>query len=304
MFKYINIRNNKLYAVPYFVRETYIGISAILLTLIYGSGRIYIHNVKQNFEVIEHLQDHIGKLDSLLTLNRFSIFRTQIIKEKNEALSEIVLYADGHFSGFLICKFFKMFDVSTSTLHHGLYSGSDIGSKMMLINSSANTLYSWNKSVTEEYLFFNRALRIVDVSCVLYRKMEQEELLKLFSERKDSPIVRIAPLASSDKLLFFRNYFSALGCNIEWSIHPIERNKLHKSGYVHTPIEKSAAGFCIVEGGTSAVDCLVNGIPIFNLSAYDVPMEQVLGSCDKIDVLKKTAHENFLNDISKYNLCS
>lgn len=177
-------------------------------------------------------------------------------------MSSMVVYADGHLSGFILVLAARSHGKHTITLQHGLYRSDDRGSAMMMRNFVADQICLWDDATLKSYL---------DLGVV------PERLLKVgvygFTQmRADGPVdpdrFLLCPSYDTTQIRPFHQLQTFLpeGAEALWSLHPMLRSKYSdlEQAALATVIPRPALAVC----GDSGVimDALARRIPVVTIS--------------------------------------
>ncbi|WP_417270760.1 hypothetical protein [Celeribacter sp.] len=134
-------------------------------------------------------------------------------------IETLVIFFDGHLSGYVLARASKDLGLETATLQHGLYRHDDVGSRMALANFSSDTVYLWETITRDEFIRFGVAPGRLHV-CGQYGF---SHLTARQNDPQSTDMVALCPPYDRDRVGDFADFATKLvpGREIQFSLHPI-----------------------------------------------------------------------------------
>lgn len=131
----------------------------------------------------------------------------------------IVVFFDGHLSGYILVRALKSLGIKTATLQHGLYRSDDVGSRMALVNFSSDIIFLWEELTRYEFLR-------IGVSSERLRICGQYGFSHLLVRRslpKEQGIIAFCPAYDTKTVAYFLALARTVPSELEirYSLHPI-----------------------------------------------------------------------------------
>lgn len=175
----------------------------------------------------------------------------------------VVIFFDGHLSGYVLARALKELGIKTATLQHGLYRNDDVGSRMALANFSSDTIYLWEAFTRDEFIRNGAATERLHV-CGQYGF---SHLAARKGDPQSAKLVALCPPYDRDRISDFVDLAASLTPAYEtrFSLHPILTTSFPdlRSERLATMSPRPDVSIC----GDSAVilDSLSCGIPVISV---------------------------------------
>ena len=213
----------------------------------------------------------LSGLKSVLTALFFFVLPLETIQRLTHArlaaavtrVETVVIFFDGHLSGYILARALRDLGIKTATLQHGLYRNDDVGSRMALANFSSDTVYLWEALTREEFIKSG-------VAAARLRVCGQYGFLHLAARKSDpqsAKLVALCPRYDKDQIRDFADFSALLSPAREtcFSLHPILGRAFPdlRSKRLVTMSPRPEVSIC----GDSAVilDSLSCGIPVISV---------------------------------------
>lgn len=177
-------------------------------------------------------------------------------------LKTLVVYCDGHLSGFALVLAARARGSQTLTLHHGLYRNDDQGSIMGIRNFVADRICLWDVCTRQSF---------VDAG------VAQERLLQVgeygfdglsSTEEQQTDLALLCPPYDAHQFEVFKHLNSVLPTGIQavWSLHPMLRAEYRDLPQVTVAAADPRPSVAICGDSGALMDALARHIPIVTVA--------------------------------------
>jgi hypothetical protein len=177
-------------------------------------------------------------------------------------IKTLVIFCDGHLSGFALVLAARAQGAETLTLHHGLYRSDDKGSIMGILNFVADRICLWDGSTRQAFLDAGVAQdRLLQVGEYGFGKLSSEAAQK-------ANLALLCPPYNLRLLGIFKHLSSVLSEDIQtvWSLHPMLRAD-HKDLSQVTVATVAPRPSVVICGDSGALmDALARNIPVITIA--------------------------------------
>ena len=215
-----------------------------------------------------------------------------------DSIGPLVVYCDGHLSGFLLVLAARAKGATTLTLHHGLYRPDDKGSVMGIRNFVSDYICLWDghtkRSFEEVGVDADRLLQVGEYGF---------GNLKANGETKKK-LAMLCPPYDVRQIGLFRHVETLLQGDFQtkWSLHPMLRADHPDLSQAKVAAIDPRPAVAICGDSGVVMDALARGIPIITVSdrplatTHLTPKAATGVDAATIGTLIRQAHENLAND--------
>jgi hypothetical protein len=174
----------------------------------------------------------------------------------------LVIYCDGHLSGFALALAARRNGSATATLHHGLYRLDDPGSLMGIRNFVSDRICLWDQRTEQAFLAAGIAPeRLARVGEYGFGALSADG-------PAEAGLVILAPPYDARQLPLFRQLENALPGNgrAVWSLHPALRADHPELAVTSVAAATPRPALAICGDSGALMDALARGIPVVSVS--------------------------------------
>lgn len=174
----------------------------------------------------------------------------------------LVVYCDGHLSGFALALAARRNGSATCTLHHGLYRMDDPGSLMGIRNFVSDRICLWDRCTEKAFLAAGFAPeRLTLVGEYGFGALSADGPV-------DEGLAILCPPYDARQLPLFRHLLTVLpqGLRAVWSLHPSLRAGHPELALTSVAEARPRPGLAICGDSGALMDALARGIPVVTIS--------------------------------------
>lgn len=239
----------------------------------------------------------------VLPINAMQAITRRLLSIRATQFDSVVVFFDGHLSGYILVRALKSLGINTATLQHGLYRSDDVGSRMALANFSSDKIFLWEDRTRGEFIRFGVAANRLHV-CGQYGF---SHLTAGRSLPRSQSMIALCPPYDTKMIAYFLELADTLppSREIRYSLHPIfARATPHvRSEPLARMTPRPALAIC----GDSAVilDSLASGIAVVSvgpraLASTHLFYEDAFPTEVEWDALLSRAKDAFEDDLSSF----
>ena len=155
----------------------------------------------------------------VLPLSAMQALTQRCLAARAAKFDTVIIFFDGHLSGYILARALKSLGVKTATLQHGLYRSDDVGSRMALVNFSSDTIFLWETQTRDEFVR-------IGVSTDRLRVCGQYGFSHLLARRslpQSQDTIAFCPPYDTENVAYFLELArtAPLSLEIRYSLHPI-----------------------------------------------------------------------------------
>lgn len=219
-----------------------------------------------------------------------------------KGVKTIIVYCDGHLSGFLLALAASANSCFTGTLQHGLYRYDDVGSRMIVKNFVSDRMYVWDEPTQKVFLDAGyESKRLMRVGEYGFEKGRAA----IFEEGN---LAIICPPYQLEALPTFKNIESILARRIQtlWSLHPLVRRSFPTSKIFDWDKITILPTFAICGDSGVIMEALARNIPVIaindrNLCSVNLSFQEAnYVDCDQLNILIYRAIDSINADRAKF----
>lgn len=175
-------------------------------------------------------------------------------------LGPLVVYCDGHLSGFVLVRAARGRGIATATLHHGLYRADDPGSIMGIRNFTADRIYLWDACTEESF-------RMAGTDPARLFRTGQYGFGALTPDGAQDPdCVILCPPYDARWLGLFDRLAGLLPGRTLWSLHPLLREAHADRDQAPVATASPRPGLAICGDSGAVMDALARGLPTITVA--------------------------------------
>lgn len=177
-------------------------------------------------------------------------------------IDPLVVYCDGHLSGFVLVLAASARGTATLTLHHGLYRNDDRGSVMGIRNFVADRICLWDGCTRQTFLDAGVAQeRLLQVGEYGFGGLSQDGM-------RQADLALLCPPYNVRQIEIFKHLNAVLpgGIQTVWSLHPMLRADHPELTQVTVATVDPRPAVAICGDSGALMDALARNIPIITVS--------------------------------------